>query len=184
MATFGNDERLPKQFGDFSEQLVMYILGHHKNMRVALVDHVGADIIAVKDNKKYAISVKGRNFLDIDNKFSESHSTHFKGNDIEKLVDFSNSFDMVPAVAFVFTDNDIDKDKVTIRVFIISLEKMEEMANDESIHFLNKSKSKIQGVTFNIGKNKRSLLGEIIKYSNYIDYTEIKINKTDNELHI
>lgn len=40
------DLRLPKQFGDFSESLVMYILGLN-NWSVALIDNVGADVIAV-----------------------------------------------------------------------------------------------------------------------------------------
>ena len=47
------DERWAKQFGDFSEGLVMYLLGQLKNMSVALVDHVGADIFAV--NRKRGI---------------------------------------------------------------------------------------------------------------------------------
>ena len=41
------DLRFPKQFGDFSESLVMYILGLN-NWSVALIDHVGADVIAVR----------------------------------------------------------------------------------------------------------------------------------------
>ena len=40
------DPRWSKQFGDFGEQLVMYLIGRHKNMKVALVDHAGADLIA------------------------------------------------------------------------------------------------------------------------------------------
>ena len=55
------DPRWSKQFGDFGEQLVMYLIGRQKNMKVALVDHAGADLIASdlgnKENR-YAISVK------------------------------------------------------------------------------------------------------------------------------
>lgn len=40
------DPRWSKQFGDFGEQLVMYLIGRQKNMKVALVDHAGADLIA------------------------------------------------------------------------------------------------------------------------------------------
>ena len=61
MEEYNKDKRLPKQFGDFAESLVMFILGK-KGLRVALVDHVGADIIIVGDKGKYAVSVKGRNF--------------------------------------------------------------------------------------------------------------------------
>lgn len=61
---FGRDLRFPKQFGDFAETLVMYILGL-KSWSVALIDHVGADIIAInKDSllRRFAISVKGEIF--------------------------------------------------------------------------------------------------------------------------
>lgn len=55
------DPRWPKQLGDFGEQLVMYLIGRQKNMKVALVDHAGADLIASdlgNKNNRYAISVK------------------------------------------------------------------------------------------------------------------------------
>ena len=42
----GKDDRWPKQFGDFAECLAMYVLGQLKNMSVARIDHVGADLIA------------------------------------------------------------------------------------------------------------------------------------------
>ena len=75
------DLRFPKQFGDFSESLVMYILGLN-NWSVALIDHVGADVVAVRrrDSKRLAISVKGRNFPD-----TESKSFDFDRNNINKL---------------------------------------------------------------------------------------------------
>ena len=50
--------RLPKQFGDFGENPVMWWLGQFFNYNVALVDHEGADIIAHNTNEKLAISVK------------------------------------------------------------------------------------------------------------------------------
>ncbi len=50
--------RLPKQFGDFGENMVMWWLGRFFNYNVALVDHEGADIIAHNTNEKLAISVK------------------------------------------------------------------------------------------------------------------------------
>ncbi len=76
------DLRFPKQFGDFSESLVMYILGLN-NWSVALIDHVGADVIAVRrtgEFQRLAISVKGRNFPD-----TESKSFDFDRNNINKL---------------------------------------------------------------------------------------------------
>ena len=60
------DLRFPKQFGDFAESLVMYVLGLN-NWSVALIDHVGADVLAItisreEPYKRIVISVKGRNF--------------------------------------------------------------------------------------------------------------------------
>ena len=52
------DDRWAKQFGDFAECLVMHVFGQLKNMSVALIDHVGADVIAsTRDGKelRYAI---------------------------------------------------------------------------------------------------------------------------------
>ena len=62
----GKDDRWPKQFGDFAECLAMYVLGQLKNMSVARIDHVGADLIAAKREDKrirYAVSVKIRVFF-------------------------------------------------------------------------------------------------------------------------
>lgn len=39
------DERLPKQLGDFGEQLMTFIIGRIYGHRVACVDHVGADLL-------------------------------------------------------------------------------------------------------------------------------------------
>lgn len=69
------DQRWAKQFGDFAECLTMYVLGQLRDMSVALIDHVGADVIATKrkdTSVRYAISVKGRNIPP-----SESKSFNF-----------------------------------------------------------------------------------------------------------
>lgn len=95
------DLRFPKQFGDFAESLVMYVLGL-SNWSVALIDHVGADVIAVSrvnNDKRMAISVKGRNFPS-----TESKSFDFDRNNIDKLIDTANLLGMIPAVSFVFVD--------------------------------------------------------------------------------
>lgn len=58
------DGRWAKQFGDFAEHMTMYVMGQLNNMSVALIDHVGADVIAIKrdgSEERYAVSVKGRN---------------------------------------------------------------------------------------------------------------------------
>lgn len=179
------DERLPKQFGDFGECLVMYILGRYKKMRVALVDHVGADLIATdrEKNRRYAISVKGRNFPD-----EESKTFCFDHHNIDLLSDFADSFAMIATVAFVFVDNmEADENGLTnrkIRIFILTLEKIKELAVDPACDFV----SEVQGgynFKFIKGKNK-DLLGEIKrdakKYG--IDYTELNFSALESELAI
>ena len=53
--------RAPKLLGDFGEGLVTYAL-ILKGYEVAYVDHVGADLIAEKKGKRFAVSVKTRLF--------------------------------------------------------------------------------------------------------------------------
>ncbi len=51
--------RWPKLMGDFGEGLVVYAL-LMKGYEVACVDHVGADLIAEKSGRRFAVSVKTR----------------------------------------------------------------------------------------------------------------------------
>lgn len=59
-----NNDRLPKQLGDFGEQLVMFIIGRLYKHRVAYVDHVGADLIAT-DGEKNMQSQLNQGFLQL-----------------------------------------------------------------------------------------------------------------------
>lgn len=89
--------RLPKQFGDFGENLVMWWLGQFFDYNVALVDHEGADIIAHNRTKteRLAISVKS----------IHRASTIFDVHNQIQLKKFAENFgDLKPAVAFVFAD--------------------------------------------------------------------------------
>ncbi len=127
------DERWPKQFGDFAECLTMYVLGQLKNMSVALIDHVGADVIASKregSSVRYAISVKGRNIPP-----TESKSFNFSQGNIDKLTETAKTFGMVPAVSFVFVDEMEGAKK--IRMFVATLETMTTLCSDPNIGFLN-----------------------------------------------
>lgn len=127
------DERWAKQFGDFAENLTMYILGQLKNMSVALIDHVGADIIAVKrDNPsvRYAISVKGRNIPP-----TEGKSYGFSQGNIDKLTETANAFGMIPAVSFVFVDEMEGVKK--IRIFVARLDELLQMCSDPHVGFIN-----------------------------------------------
>ena len=87
--------RLPKQFGDFGENLVMWWLGQFFEYNVALVDHEGADIIAHNKSERLAISVKS----------VHRASTIFDVHNQTQLKKFAKNFgDLTPAVAFVFAD--------------------------------------------------------------------------------
>ena len=80
-----------------------------------------------------AVSVKGRNFP-----YSETKSTHFDTHNIEMLEDFAKSFNMIPAVAFVFIDNMEFVHK--LRIFIIKLNTLRQRANDSRIKYVTNSK--------------------------------------------
>lgn len=171
------DGRLSKQFGDFAEGLVMYVLGKYKKMRVALVDHIGADIIANRKNSKeiIAISVKGRNFPD-----KESKSYTFDKHNIEMLNDFSRSFGMVPCIAFVFVDKMEDEWK--IRIFILKIITLEKLLKDEKVQYVTSSKE--NGYIFKYTKStKVDYLSEIKKRKD-IEYIEFKMMDIDYRLNI
>ena len=167
------DDRWAKQFGDFAENMVMYVLGQMKNMSVAIIDHVGADIIASRRDdvvKRYAISVKGRNFPE-----NESKSYNFSQDNIDKLIETSKVFDMIPAVAFVFVDNMEGARK--IRMFVITLEDMMNMCKDET-PFLNFAKD---GITFKYTEGKKVHNLTEIKANKKIDYTELEFTQLGNK---
>jgi Holliday junction resolvase len=82
--------RAPKLMGDFGEGLVTYAL-IMKGYEVACVDHVGADLIAEKNGRRFAISVKTRKFK---NHSKESLSFHIADEHIDKLEFFAKQFKM------------------------------------------------------------------------------------------
>ena len=90
-----NFSRAPKQLGDFGEGLVTYAL-IRQGFEVAVVDHVGADLIAEKNEYKIAVSVKTRMFR----KGSvESRGTGFDSDHLKKLEHFAKRFNLDPVVA-------------------------------------------------------------------------------------
>lgn len=135
------DKRLPKQLGDFGEQLVMFILGRLYNQRVAFVDHVGADLIAQDGEKRFAVSVKSRVISE-----TEGDGQPFNEDQQNKLRDFAVGFGLTPAVAFVFIQPISIENDFNIDVYIIELEKLDKLANsvkgirkgnNNTIHFSN-----------------------------------------------
>lgn len=110
------DPRWSKQFGDFGEQLVMYLIGRQKNMKVALVDHAGADLIASdlgnKDNR-YAISVKSHTLnikISENNVNIESKLYNFDEHSIKQLKSFAENFSLEPVVSIVIVQPQIPQD--------------------------------------------------------------------------
>lgn len=89
--------RAPKQFGDFGEGLVTYTL-IRKGFEVAKVDHVGADLIAEHEGRRYAISVKSRMYR---SGSVETKGVLLKQDDIDKLDFFSAQFGMISLFAHV-----------------------------------------------------------------------------------
>lgn len=169
-----DDGRRSKQFGDFAENLVMYMLGRYKKMKVALVDHEGADIIATKidSNDVYAISVKGRHIID------ESFQQLFKKSDADKLKKFAKSFGMIPAIAFVFVDN--ADGIMKIRMFVFKLETLEKLALDTEMNLVSLSHSKSStndGYWFKYYYNKKKENFEKIKNRDDIEYMELEFEK-------
>ncbi len=144
--------RAPKQLGDFGEGFVNYVL-IKKGYEVAVVDHVGADLIAEKGGRLYAISVKTRNFK---KGSKEGFSFYFEHDHIEKLKEFAKRFaKMTPVIAFVLS---LEDDK-TIEVLII---KTDDFEKDSSI-FKKSSKGTI---TINLNTNKQPTIN-----SNFVDYS-------------
>jgi len=92
-----NFSRAPKQLGDFGEGLVTYDF-IRKGYEVAYVDHVGADLICTKNDKRYAVSVKTRLFRSdsIESRMYNIEKTH-----LEKLEHFSKIFNLEPIFSFL-----------------------------------------------------------------------------------
>ena len=165
----GKDERWAKQFGDFAECLTMYVLGQLRDMSVALIDHVGADVIATKrqdTSVRYAISVKGRNIPP-----TESKSFNFSQGNIDKLTDTAKNFGMVPAVSFVFVDEMEGPKK--IRMFVSRLEDILQMSSDPEVKFLNNASD---GVTLRYTEGKSTHWLSEIRQCDKIAYFEMQFN--------
>ncbi len=169
------DLRWAKQFGDFAESLTMYVLGQLKDMSVALIDHVGADVIATKrkdTSVRYAISVKGRNIPE-----TEGKSFNFSQGNIDKLKETAETFGMIPAVSFVFVDEMEGVRK--IRIFVAKLEdllRMSEDKEDERVGFVNRS---TDGFSLRYTESDRSRWLSRIKECPQVAYMEMQFNELE-----
>jgi len=86
----GKQTRAPKLMGDFGEGLVIYAL-LMKGYEVACVDHVGADLIAEKHGRLFAVSVKTRLYK---KGSKESLAFLVEYDHIKKLENFATRFKM------------------------------------------------------------------------------------------
>jgi len=102
-----NPSRAPKQLGDFGEALVTYDF-IRKEYEVAVVDHVGADLICSKPEgeKRYAISVKTRWFKPGS---EESRMFNIEEAHLEKLKYFSKLFNLEPLFSLLVCLSDSQK---------------------------------------------------------------------------
>jgi len=90
--------RASQQIGDFGEGLVTYLL-IREGYEVAVVDHVGADLIAERKGQRYAVSVKTRRFR---KRGKETRAVVVKPKDLRKIEHFAERFDLLPIFAQVF----------------------------------------------------------------------------------
>ncbi len=140
--------RAPKLLGDFGEGLVTYTL-IRKKFEVAVVDHVGADLIAEKNGARFAISVKTRLFRESTN---EGLAFVIEEEHLNKLDYFAGQFAMIPMFASVIC-----------------------LADENSIHMIltrsdniRKNFPKVKhGFSYSFAKSKRRKLIE----DRFIDYS-------------
>ncbi|MDQ6970865.1 MAG: hypothetical protein Q9M16_10180 [Mariprofundus sp.] len=116
-----NPSRAAKQIGDFGEALVNYDF-IRKGYEVAVVDHVGADLICSKDGtdgtkKRYAISVKTRRFK---NASDESRMYNIESAHLDKLRYFSDSFGLEPLFSLLVCISD-DKKLILFTVRVVDI---------------------------------------------------------------
>lgn len=106
--------RSSKQLGDFGEGLATYIF-IRKGYEVAVVDHVGADLIVEKQGRRFAVSVKTRLFR---SKSKESKVFVAADDHLEKLCFFAAKFNVSP----LFTQIVAIADRAEIKAYTISLD--------------------------------------------------------------
>ena len=103
--------RSPKLIGDFGESLVTYAL-IQGGYEVAHVDHVGADLIAEKDGRRIAVSVKTRRWRE---GTTENDMVVIEEKNLVKLRFFAKRFALDPVFAQVICHDKSSK----IFVFMI-----------------------------------------------------------------
>jgi len=136
--------RAPKQLGDFGEGLVTYAL-IRKGYEIAFVDHVGADLIAEKDGKRLAISVKTRMFK---TGSKESQVFVVEKDHLAKLEHFAAQFGMLPVFALVISL--VDEHMIHLLIMpVADLKKsLPEVKHGYSVRFTPAKRSELMARSF------------------------------------
>jgi hypothetical protein len=111
--------RAPHLLGQFGEGVVTYLLIRH-DYEVAVVNHVGADLIAEKGKERFAVSVKTRLFR---SGSQESRNFVVDNPHLSKLNAFASRFDMRALFAQVVCL----ADEKLIRVFIFPVDRIQDL---------------------------------------------------------
>ena len=135
--------RAPKLLGDFGEGLVTYAL-IRKGFEVACVDHVGADLIAEKRGRQYAVSVKTRLFREGS---QESLAFIVRYSHIDKLKYFARQFNLTPLFALVVCLAD-EKMIHLIMLKASDLKKLPKVKHGYSIRFAKSTRDKLLDLPF------------------------------------
>ncbi len=114
--------RHSKITGDFTENLVLYLLSKH-GFECANLDHTGIDLIARNPNNQdvMGISVKGRSRT----KEAIGTSISIPTDNFEKVESACKAFNLKPYFAIV--SDEVDK----IHVFILSMEHLQKLSPSE-----------------------------------------------------
>ncbi len=123
------DGNLSRQLGNFGEHLMAFAFSHLKKYKVALIDHVGIDLIASKpgaNQKPYGISVKTM--------LKSGISYEYKFDDIRKIVTIAGELDFTPAVAYI-----LPREKANPEIFdfyFMTVETLIQYAKDTEYYVL------------------------------------------------
>ena len=128
--------RAPKLLGDFGEGLVTYTL-IRKGYEVANVDHVGADLIAVKGTRRFAVSVKTRMYK---KGSKETRGSVIATDHIKKLDDFAKRFGLESIFAHAVC---IADDKI-IHLFMLNVANLAKLDKVDHGHRLRFSPKHLQ----------------------------------------
>ena len=152
-----------------SRELVRFALQTKENLIIekSKIESIDYIVSSTDDNaKKYGIVIRYRNIPD-----SETRSTVF--NDLEKIKENCNNNQLIPTIAFIL----YDKAEKSAYVFLVTVEKLEELANskiiEDEISYVD------QGIQIKYGINLTTEKKMLDELKAHLDYVEITTGKMD-----